>query len=427
VQVTIEKLVYGGEALAHHEGSTVFVPFVLPGEVVEVQPVERRRKFVRARPLQILTPAAERMAPACPHFIACGGCHYQHISAETQLHLKTEILRETLARLGRIQWPGEIRVHASPPFGYRNRAQWKIRPAAGQERAATLGYHRAGSATVLAVDQCPILAPPLASALHGLRALAAAGGLHPALRGVEAFCDPAGQSLLLNAVLHDFSGDGQPIADALRAAVPGAHSLLLHYAPADRFEVDGPGFLRYPVADYTYRVGHLSFFQVNSLLLEALVHEVTRDARGDFALDLFAGVGLFTLPLARAFTRTAAVESNEAAVRDLQSNADHAGMRVEALAQDVARYLTGCKETPDLVVLDPPRAGIGAPVVAQLLRLRPRQIIYVSCDPATLARDLAALTGTEQTPGPYALRHLQLFDMFPQTFHIEAVVHLALR
>jgi 23S rRNA (uracil1939-C5)-methyltransferase len=102
-------------------------------------------------------------------------------------------------------------------------------------------------------------------------------------------------------------------------------------------------------------------------------------------------------------------------------------MRVEALAQDVARYLTGCKETPDLVVLDPPRAGIGAPVAAQLLRLRPRQIIYVSCDPATLARDLAALTGTEQTPGPYALRHLQLFDMFPQTFHIEAVVHLALR
>ena len=128
IEVRIEKLVYGGEGLARHEGQAVFAPFVLPGETVKVEPLERRKKFIRGRLASVTQPSSERIAAECPHFSVCGGCDYQHIPYEAQLRYKSEILRETLSRLGKVIWEGEITTHASPPYGYRNRAQWKIAP-----------------------------------------------------------------------------------------------------------------------------------------------------------------------------------------------------------------------------------------------------------------------------------------------------------
>src|ERR1700722_10950165 len=133
MDVKIEKLIYGGEGLAHHDGATVFVPFVLPGERIAAAPVEQKKKFVRARIEQILAPAPGRILPRCPHFGTCGGCDYQHITPEAQLRYKVDILRETLRRIGHIEWPGDITAHASPPWGYRNRAQWKVRPVKNGE------------------------------------------------------------------------------------------------------------------------------------------------------------------------------------------------------------------------------------------------------------------------------------------------------
>ncbi len=431
MNVRIEKLVYGGEGLGHYEGSTVFVPYVLPGEVVAVRPTERKKKFVRGKPLHIVTPAPERVSAPCPHFAACGGCHYQHIPYEAQLKYKAEILRETLSRIGHVQWDGEIRAHPSPALGYRNRAQWKVRSAGDSSTPgarSAVGYSRAGSSALLPVQECPILAPALAETLRALTSLGAAGRLPATLKEVEAFCDAGGQRLLVNASCSEFGAPPRKLAESLRAALPGVESLLLHEAQRDRFELDGPGYISYAAAGGRFRVGHLSFFQVNRFLVDELVRAVADGPSGGLALELFAGVGLFTLPLARQFGRVVAVESNEAALRDLQANLDSAGVTAEALALDVEKYLASCRESPDLVVLDPPRAGAGHAAIARLIALGPPRITYLSCDPATLARDLAALTGAPLfNTAPYAITEMRLFDIFPQTYHIESLVRLEKR
>ena len=187
IELKIEKLVYGGEGLGHQSGRTVFVPFVLPEEVVSIEPREQRKKFIRGRVAQIVAPSPLRIAAPCPHFGTCGGCNYQHIPYEQQLEYKADILRETLSRLGRIAWEGPIVPHASPAFGYRNRAQWKI--AQGGGGAPAVGYFETGSQRLCPTDQCPIVSPLLAETLSSLSRLLAAGKLSADLREAEAFAD----------------------------------------------------------------------------------------------------------------------------------------------------------------------------------------------------------------------------------------------
>ncbi|MGH9858569.1 MAG: class I SAM-dependent RNA methyltransferase, partial [Candidatus Acidiferrales bacterium] len=228
-------------------------------------------------------------------------------------------------------------------------------------------------------------------------------------------------------------------------ALPAAESILLHESSRDRFELFGPGFITYRVADADFRVGHLSFFQVNRHLVDELVRAVTADARGESALDLFAGVGLFSLPLARSFQRVTAVESNQAAVRDLQINLQAAGPAAHPVCADVERFTAATSERFDLVLLDPPRAGVPAAALQRIAQLAPQQISYLSCHPATLARDLALLTAANSPASPsaagppaidsahapaparYSITDVHLFDIFPQSFHIESLVRLSLR
>jgi 23S rRNA (uracil1939-C5)-methyltransferase len=423
MNVTIEKLVYGGEGLAHSEGQTVFVPYVLPGEVVAVRPVERKRKFVRAQLQHVLTPAAERAAPECPHFAACGGCHYQHMAYPQQIAVKQQILRETLGRLGRVPWEGAIHAHPSPPFGYRNRAQWKVRVHDGR---GAIGYFRSGSSALLAVQCCPILSPGLERALAALRTLLSEGRLPQTLREVEIFADERDERLLLNASCTEFAGSPAAFAETLRAAMPGAESILLHESSRDRFELFGPGHITYRAAGAEFRVGHLSFFQVNRHLVDQMAATVAQQAGAGRALDLYAGVGLFSVPLARNCERLVAVESNEAAVRDLQANLEPAGAQAQAVCADAERYLAGVTEPPDVVVLDPPRAGVQPGALRELLRIAPQRIVYLSCDPATLARDLGVLVGGgAHAVGAYEIAAMHLFDVFPQTYHIETMVHMS--
>jgi 23S rRNA (uracil1939-C5)-methyltransferase len=422
MNVRIEKLVYGGEGLGHHEGQTVFVPFVLPEEVVAVRAVERKKKFVRGQLVEIVTRSPGRAVPPCPHFTACGGCHYQHISYEDQLRFKSGILRETLRRLGRVEWNGPIETRASPPFGYRNRAQWKLRPL-GDKTA--VGYFRAGSQALCEVQDCAVLSPRLAEALAALRGLAASGKLPPTQREVEAFVDAEDSRLLLNASVASFQGSPHLLAETLRGALPGAETILLHESSSDRFELFGPGFITYRVAGIGYRVGHLSFFQANRFLVDGMARAVAEDAcgrlaRSRLALDLFAGVGLFAVPLARGFERVVAVESNADAARDLTANLEANARNAQAVSLDVEQFLANFRESPDLVVLDPPRAGVSALALERLLALAPAEIAYFSCDPATLARDLNRLISAG-----FAIREVRLFDLFPQTYHIESLVRLS--
>jgi 23S rRNA (uracil1939-C5)-methyltransferase len=426
MNIKIEKLIYGGEGLGHHEGHAVFVPFVLPEEVVEVHPIERKKKFVRGRVEQVVTPSPQRTTPPCPHFGVCGGCHYQHIPYEAQLGYKAEILRETLGRIGRVEWKGPIVSHASPPFGYRNRAQWKIRPP-GEDGKAAIGYHQAASPSLCPVEECPILSPRLAEVLAALNRLLAQGKLPATLREMEAFADSTDAKILLNASAEGFEEQPEQLADTFRSALPGVETILLHESRRDRFELFGPGFIPYEVGGNSYRVGHLSFFQVNRFLVEELVRAVVEEERGGLALDLFAGVGLFTIPLARSFDRVVGVEANLAAVRDLQANVEQSSTSAQHVNLEVESFLAAWTETPDLVVLDPPRAGVPSRALARLKKIVPARITYLSCDPSTLARDLGVLTGSGNGLGSYEIREIHLFDVFPQTYHIESLVRLGRR
>jgi 23S rRNA (uracil1939-C5)-methyltransferase len=428
MEITIEKLVYGGEGLAHHDGSTVFVPFVLPAERVAAAPVEQKKKFIRARVERVLEPSPDRAAARCPHFGVCGGCDYQHIPYDAQLKYKTEILRETLRRLGRIDWPGEITAHASPPWGYRNRAQWKVRPIGENgARGMAIGYFRASSTVVCAVEDCAILSPLLLKTLLALRGAEAEGIFPRGLREIEAFAGANDSKLLLTATFAGFPPHAQQFAENLHRILPELESLLFHDPTRERMELDGPGYIECEAAGETYRVGHFSFFQVNRFLVDELVREVVENEKeGRLAMDLFAGVGLFSVALAKRFARVVAVESNPAAVRDLETNtsgrAASSGRAVEVRAADVEQFLAKLKEDPELVLLDPPRAGLTPEIVKYLTRVSPQRITYVSCDPPTLARDLGALVNST-----YEISRVHLFDLFPQTFHIEAVVGLRRR
>jgi 23S rRNA (uracil1939-C5)-methyltransferase len=426
IDLRIEKLIYGGEGIGHHEGRAVFAPFVLPGEIISLEAVEHRAKFIRGRATSITLPSSERVLPECPHFGVCGGCNYQHISYEAQLRYKADILRETLSRLGRISWDGPIATHGSPPYGYRNRAQWKI--AATNNGTRSLGYFEAGTRRLCPVTICPILSPRLVETLAAISNLTA-GPLPPGLREVEAFVDDADDGLLVNLSLEELESAPSVLIGALREALPNIRSILMHVRRGDRFELFGPGHFSYGVGEHRYRLGHLSFFQVNRFLLPQLAEIAIGDARGRLALDLFAGVGLFTLPLAGRFERVLGVESNEAAVRDLEENLGASGIASSSTARtsDVSAFLSRWREAPDFVLLDPPRAGVPAPALQRLAKLNPRVISYLSCDPATLARDLATLVGTKDKPGRYAINELHLVDMFPQSYHLEALVRLTLR
>jgi 23S rRNA (uracil1939-C5)-methyltransferase len=422
MEITIEKLVYGGDGLAHHDGSTVFVPFVLPAERVLAARVEHNKKFVRARVERLLESAPERALARCPHYGRCGGCHYQHIPYEAQLQFKTEILRETLYRIGRIDWTGEIAIHPSPPWGYRNRAQWKVRPVAGAVSALGIGYFRAHSTALCPVEDCAILSPLLLKTLLGLRSALAEKAMPGELRELEAFAGANDTRLLLTARFAGFPSARQRLRDTLGRLLPELHSLLLEDTVGGRMELDGPGYVESEVEGVSYRVGHMSFFQVNRFLVTGLAREVAQlGAGGGLALDLFAGVGLFSAPLAKRFERVVAVESNPAAARDLKSNASNQGA-IQIRNIDVEKFLGKWRETPDLVVLDPPRAGLSERVISDLARLGPRLIIYVSCEPPTLARDLAAFY-----KAGYEISSAHLFDLFPQTFHIESVIALGRR
>ena len=440
MRAKIEKLVYGGEGLAHEGGEAVFVPFVLPGEELELTPGTRKKKFVRAHVTRVLEASPDRVDPRCPHFGVCGGCDYQHVSYEAQLRYKEQILRETLRRLGRIDWQNPISVHASPPWEYRNRAQWKVRPiseADGRSREdassgarssgnehSDIGYFRAGSSTLCAVHVCTILSPKLLATFEQFRMMLSEGKLPETVREVEAFADAEDRGILLNISCTSLPRGAEALAKMLSERIGGVKSILLQDVRGERMSLHGPGFLQYKVSQSSFRVGHLSFFQVNRFLINEMASAAAAAAgSGELAFDLYAGVGLFSTTLAGNFARVEAVEANPAAARDLETNAGLSGKTIKARNDSAEAFLTEWKQkrgaTPDVVILDPPRAGIEPTALDKLPAIAPARILYVSCDPSTLARDLAHLCARA-----YTLQEIHLFDMFPQTYHIETLVRM---
>jgi 23S rRNA (uracil1939-C5)-methyltransferase len=416
-ELTPTKLIYGGEALGHHAGRTVLVPRVLPGERVEVEEVRTAKGVTYARPLRILQAAPERIEAPCPYFGRCGGCHYQHLSPQLQSTSKLEILRETLRRLGKIDWSGEIPLHAGPSWNYRNQAQFKIAVQPGGR--IELGFFETQSHRVFPVDHCLILSPRLNEALGELRQPDRARGLAQ-FRQVDLLADERDAGVMLTLEGGTAVAEAEQIGHGLLEKIPGAVCVAIEFGK--RFRVLGKPALHYSVGGISYRVSPGSFFQVSRFLMLELVTAVTGLERGELALDLFAGVGLFSLPLGRSFNRVEGAEANPTSASDFAANAAVNGLsNLRVGAETTYDFLRRFAQAePDLVVMDPPRAGVDAGSLKLLAALHPRKIHYLSCSPPTLARDLNFLLSHG-----YHLQSIELFDLFPQTYHIEALAKLA--
>ena len=392
VEVEVERILPGGVGLAHAGGQTVFVALAAPGDRALVR-VERARGAVAFASIkELLAPAPARVEPPCPYFGRCGGCDFQQLDYPAQLEAKVGIIRDCLRRIAHLDAPADIPVTPSPAeWRYRSRARWQYDPLRKH-----LGYYERGTHHVIDVVECPVAAPPVQEKLTALRRRMNEDDLPEGAAEFEAVAGDRGVSLT------------PPLGDE---------------DAREQERAIGPE---------RYRFGAGCFFQINHALLSPLVGAGLGDAAGHSALDLSSGVGLFTLPLARRFTRVHAVEGNplsaDYARRNL-SAAQLSNARVETshvgdwLSRHTPTLLSdpAASQTPfDFVLLDPPRTGAEPETLDALLALSPPHVSYVSCDPATLARDLRALT----EGGGYKLAAIQALDMFPQTHHVETVVHL---
>ncbi len=361
----LDAMAYGGDALGRVEGKAIFVRGGIAGERVRVVVVQDHGHFARARVLEVLEPSPERVQPRCPHFgfeeeTSCGGCAWQHLSYTAQLRWKTDIVREQLRRIGRLSdAPVRDTLPSPAVWAYRNHAQFSVTPG------GRLGFQAAGSNRVVPIDVCHIVQPPI------LEWLQSAGRAQPGVRRVD-------------------------------VRFPEPHSAIPTYR----------------VKDVAFCVSTESFFQVNTSLVETLVDLVLArlDLRGgETVLDGYCGVGLFARFVAPMAAKVIGIESSPGAVADARQNLGPLG-NVELHEGTVERVLATLAEPVDVAVFDPPRAGCGLEVIRQVVARKIRRVVYVSCDPSTLARDARLLI-----EGGYRLMEVQPLDMFPHTFHIETV------
>ena len=439
--LNIEKLIYGGDGLARlpagspsnkdrGRGKAVFVPFVLAGEKIEAALTEEKPGFARARAVTILEPSPHRVPPPCPHFGRCGGCHYQHASYEHQLEIKKEILRENLRRIAKLDLQCEIEVHPSPPWNYRNRSRLQIQTR--PEFAA--GYFKLSSHELLPVEECPISSPLINRGIAALWRAGRAGKAVEGVREVEFFSNADDTKILLEFLCAPEARRAavRAWAEELCSAMPEITGVVAFREPQKGVQEPlvavGASELTYQTKTAAYRVSAGAFFQTNRFLTDELVNLVATGRSGELALDLYAGVGLFSTALACNFRHIVSVEMSQTAASDLQYNLPINGKAVRAATE---QYLTELGEKgrsgkgalpshkPDLVVVDPPRNGLGEPVARALATAGAPRLTYVSCDPATLARDLVPL----QAAG-YRVEQVHLVDLFPQTYHLESIVQL---
>lgn len=399
LEINLTTLAYGGEALGRlPDGRAVFVPFALPGERVRVRVVEEKARYLRADLVEVLSPSPQRVEPRCAHYGLCGGCHLQHLSYEGQLAAKRDILGDQLRRLAGFDNPPVRETVASQPWEYRNHVQFHLTPE------GKLGYHPLRAGEVFPIRECHLPQPLISQVWPQLE--------FEGLPGVERVGLRQGDDCDLQLILESSELLPPEISiedlDISVAHVSPAGSLVLAGSPATALTVLGRPF----------QVSAGSFFQVNSSMAEKMVNHVLEEARlpaGAVVLDVYCGVGLFSAFLAPHAQRLIGIEASPQACDDFVVNLDEFD-HVELYQAPAEAVLPALQVTPDLVLVDPPRSGLGRHVLQALLGLSAPLMVYVSCDPATLARDAKHLK-----QGGYQLQQVTPFDMFPQTYHIESI------
>ncbi len=381
LSVTIEKVAHGGHFIARHEGAVIFVRHAIPGETCTIEITSVGSSFNRADVISVQSASPDRVSAPCryAHRSGCGGCDFQHISPHRQRTLKADVIVEQFARIAKL--PVEVAVEEiSAPLG------WRTRCAAVTTKSGALGFYQARSKTVIPVDDCRILVPELK--FSELPAHGAKGD-----QRLEISFSNTGERTIATSNTRDDSSSKT---------------------------TEGPEVARYEIAGRVLEVSQKSFWQSHKdapRVLTSAVRELANLASGDRVLDLYGGVGLFTAALVQDIGIEVAidiVEGSKSATADARRNfADCSNVKVHT--GDVAKILPRFTEA-DVIILDPPREGAGREVIAQLVALTPRRIVYVACDPAALARDTSYLRESG-----YELRTLRAFDLFPMTHHIECV------
>ena len=426
----IEKLIYGGWGLARcydvgicGRQKVVLVPDVLPGEEVRVKLTSRRKDYAKATLIEVLTPSPDRSCPPCPVFGTCGGCHFQHMDKSTQAACKQAVLEETLQRIGQITVSPQPIMTASDPYHYRHRVQFRL---LREGQSLKMGYYQRESHQLVLVEGCPILHPELEGVMKALQ--------KPLLGGLPFLLNPTEMHLQYSIhstqVLIVFYGE-RVKSDGLtkfyvdlKKRLPLAGMVV--YARNRRREVRGQHVLLHRLKDINFRISDQTFAQPNWIMNELITDKILEYAQlkgEELVLELYSGMGNFSLFLARQARHVIAIEGSPQAMKDAKYNAqlNHVTnlepyhLKVE---KGLARLL---KKLPavDLILLDPPRQGAGLDVLRQVGRLQVPRILYLSCDPTTLARDLKFLL-----QHGYQLGKIQPFDLLPQTYHLEVLVEL---
>ena len=396
----MNNLAYGGEAIGRlPDGRVVFVPFAIPGELVRVKIIEDKARHARGGLVEVLEASPERVVPRCQHFGTCGGCQYQHIDYPTQLNAKAAILREQLERLGGLKdFPPVEILAASEPWNYRNSMQFHL------TQDGKLGFQRANSNQTLAIRECHLpmeainrLWPQVeVEPMPGLERINMRVGVDDELVIVLESSD---------SLLVDFSIEDLAVS-------------VVQISPAGSTVLAGSDFLEMEVSGKRFRVSAGSFFQVNTLQAQAMVSYLTDHLLVNekmTVLDAYCGVGLFSAFLAPKVKRLVGIEVSVQACEDFADNLEEFE-HVELYEDVVENVLSQVQFDPDVIIMDPPRAGLGAKTVEGVLTQGAANLAYISCDPATLARD-----GKQLTAGGYLLKNVALVDMFPQTYHIESI------
>jgi 23S rRNA (uracil1939-C5)-methyltransferase len=398
IEITLTTPTYGGESMGRlDDGRAVFVPFALPGETVRAHLVEEKRGFARASLLEVLTPSPQRIAAKCLHFGVCGGCHYQMLPYPEQLKVKETVLRDQLARIGKIEAPPVMPVVPAPePWNYRNHMQFHV-TADGR-----LGFVAAGNRrSVFAISECHLPEPALNAMWPQLEL--------DAETPVERVSLRAGDELIL--VLE--SQTPEPPEMQIEAGIS-----VVHLSEEDAVVLAGSDYIVMQVLDRPFRVSAGSFFQVNTAMAARMVEHLIRELRvvpSMTLLDVYCGVGLFSAFFAPIVRKLIGIEISASACDDFTTNLDEFD-NVELYEAPAEAVIAGIGTHPDVVIVDPPRAGLEKEVLDGLVALGPKMLAYVSCDPSTLARDAARLIA-----GGYTLTKVTPFDLFPQTYHIESI------
>lgn len=359
IQLSVEKLVAGGEGMGRLDGKVVFLSYTAPGDLVRARITREKKGFSRAEVTEILEPSPLRVEPFCPHYESCGGCNLQHLQYKAQLEGKKQIFQETFKRMARQELP-EINLFHGPDKAYRNRVQFHRSPEGGW------GFRRRGSHQVEVLEECPLLKDACN------RFLQDSPNTADETDRIQVFADD----------LHYYSGGEKEIKLKLLDKEIHFHSSL--------------------------------FFQSNVDLLESFIPYITEQQTGRLFLDLFGGVGLFSLFLQDHFQEGIHLESNRAVKEFARQNLQPNVSSVLSPLED----WKGPTETPDLMVVDPPRSGIHPRALSRMIRWKAPRIVYVSCDPVTQARDSKVLL-----EAGYKIRKAALFDFYPHTSHMESVIH----